>query len=177
VRQLNGTGLKRLHRSWRQRPLPRLGVLLESVQSPANVGSVIRTAASWRVDHLWCVAGATTPANARVGKTALGTDRYLPWTEHEDLASGLAAVRADGYRLVGLELADEAEAITAADLSGDVCLAVGHEDRGLSKDLLDACDQVVYLPQLGRVGSLNVAVAAAVALWELRRRSWDTAPS
>jgi tRNA (guanosine-2'-O-)-methyltransferase len=59
-----------------------------------------------------------------------------------------------------------------ADLSGDVCLAVGHEDRGLSAACLQSCDAVVYLPQLGRVGSLNVATAAAIALYEVRRQEW-----
>jgi tRNA (guanosine-2'-O-)-methyltransferase len=51
-----------------------------------------------------------------------------------------------------------------------VCLVVGHEDRGLSKTALAACDQVVFLPQLGRIGSLNVATATSIAIWEVRRR-------
>jgi tRNA (guanosine-2'-O-)-methyltransferase len=53
-----------------------------------------------------------------------------------------------------------------------VCLAVGHEDHGLSRGCLEACDHVAYLPLLGRVGSLNVASATAIALYEVRRRSW-----
>jgi tRNA (guanosine-2'-O-)-methyltransferase len=54
----------------------------------------------------------------------------------------------------------------------DICLAVGHEDHGLSAATLAACDAVAFLPQLGRVGSLNVATACAIALYELRRQSW-----
>ena len=53
-----------------------------------------------------------------------------------------------------------------------MCLAVGHEDHGLSKAGLAACDHVAYLPMLGRVGSLNVATAAAIAMYEVRRRAW-----
>ena len=57
-------------------------------------------------------------------------------------------------------------------LAADVCLAVGHEDHGLAKAGLAACDDVAYLPMLGRVGSLNVATAGAIAMYEVRRRAW-----
>ena len=58
-------------------------------------------------------------------------------------------------------------------LTDATCLVVGHEDRGLPRPTLDACDDVAFLPQLGKVGSLNVAVATAVALYELRRHEWS----
>ena len=59
-----------------------------------------------------------------------------------------------------------------APLGGDVCLALGNEDRGCSAALLAAADAVAYIPQAGKVGSLNVAAAAAIALAEARRREW-----
>ena len=61
------------------------------------------------------------------------------------------------------------------DLAGDVCLVVGHEEHGLSKATLATCDRVGFVPLLGRVGSLNVATATALALYEVRRQEW-TAP-
>ncbi len=62
------------------------------------------------------------------------------------------------------------------DLRGPVCLAVGHEDRGLSKELLGACDELGYVPQLGRIGSLNVGTATAIACYEVRRSAWTASP-
>jgi len=59
-----------------------------------------------------------------------------------------------------------------ADLTGPTCLVIGHEDRGLSKAALAECDHVVYLPQLGRVGSLNVATATSIAIYEARRQAF-----
>jgi len=56
----------------------------------------------------------------------------------------------------------------------DVCLAVGHEDHGLAAATLRACDAVGFIPLLGRVGSLNVATAAAIGMYEIRRREWAT---
>jgi tRNA (guanosine-2'-O-)-methyltransferase len=54
----------------------------------------------------------------------------------------------------------------------DACIAIGNEDHGLAAGTLAACDAVAFIPQLGRVGSLNVATAAAIALFEVRRRDW-----
>jgi tRNA (guanosine-2'-O-)-methyltransferase len=75
-------------------------------------------------------------------------------------------------RLVAIEQAEPAVPLHAAALGGDVCLALGNEDHGCSSALLAVADQVAYIPQVGRVGSLNVAAAAAVALAEVRRREW-----
>ena len=171
-RPLDSTGLKRLHRTWRRRTQGRVGLLLDGVQSPFNVGAIVRTAAALSVDHLWLVGRTASPADAKTGKTALGTQRYLDWTWHDTAADAATAAREDGYALVGLELTAEATPLPEARLGADVCLVVGHEDRGLVPATLALCDEVVFIPQLGRVGSLNVATATAIALYEVRRREW-----
>ena len=173
MKQLSGTELKRLHRQWRKNEPPRLSILLEGLGGPFNLGAILRTAAAYRVEHLYLAGMQIDPTSTNVGKTALGADRYVPWTVHEDWASGAQAARDAGFRLVGLELADQAVPMHEADLSGPTCLVIGHEDRGLSKTALGDCDGVVFLPQLGRIGSLNVATATSIAIWEARRHSWE----
>jgi tRNA (guanosine-2'-O-)-methyltransferase len=172
VRQLDGTGLKRLHRDWRRRSTGRLAVVLEDVQGPFNVGAIVRTAASYRVDQVWCAGGTPALDSAKVGKTALGCERYLQWHLTDTAEAAITLARAAGYQVVGLELAQDALPLHEARLAADVCLVIGHEDRGVRPVTLDQCDAVVYLPQLGRVGSLNVATATSIALYELRRREW-----
>jgi len=61
-------------------------------------------------------------------------------------------------------------------LGDATCLVVGHEDRGCTPATLAACDAVAYLPLLGKVGSLNVATAASIACYEVRRQTWERAP-
>lgn len=173
--QLDGTGMKRLHREWRRRTASRVALVLDGVQNPFNVGAIVRTAAAERVDHLW-IAGGTSPAHAKVDKTALGTARYLTWTEVEGGPAAVAAARAAGYRVVAIELTTEAVPLHDAALDGDVALVIGHEDRGVTPATLAACDQVAFIPQLGKVGSLNVAAAAAIAIYETRRRDWTAGP-
>ena len=172
MRTLTGTELKRQHRDWRRRTEGRMALLLDGVQTPYNVGSILRTAAAYRVDHLWLVPPTESPDHPKTQKTALGSQRFLTWTADLDVDGAADAVATDGYVLVGVELAEGARPLHELDLTGDVCLAVGHEDRGLSKACLARCADVGYLPQLGAIGSLNVAVAASIAMYEVRRQAW-----
>ena len=176
MKQLDGTGLKRLHRDWRRRTEGRLGLILDDVQGPFNVGGIIRTAAALRVDDVWLTGRTPAPDDTKVGKTALGTQRYVTFHREATGPEAVAAARALGYRPIGLELADEAVPLHEVSASDrDVCLVVGHEDRGCSAATLAACDEVAFVPLLGKVGSLNVAAAAAIACYEVRRQAWAAA--
>jgi tRNA (guanosine-2'-O-)-methyltransferase len=172
VKQLDGTGMKRLHRVWRRQTEGRLALILDDVQGPFNVGSIIRTAASLRIDDVWLAGHTPEPGDGKVAKTALGTDRYLTFHRVTDATAATDAARAAGYRVVAIELADEAVPLHELQLGDDTCLVVGHEDRGCTPATLAACDAVAYLPLLGKVGSLNVATAASIACYEVRRRAW-----
>ena len=176
MKQLVGTGMKRLHREWRRRTQGRLGLVLDDVQGPFNVGAIIRTAAALRVDDVWLTARTPDPEDVKVGKTALGTQRYLTFHREEHTLTALAAARAADYQVVAIELADGAGALHDLALGPATCLVVGHEDRGCTSAVLAACDAVAYLPLLGKVGSLNVATAASVACYEVRRQGWMAGP-
>ncbi|MBW3546882.1 MAG: TrmH family RNA methyltransferase [Actinobacteria bacterium] len=177
MKNLGDTDLKRLHRHWRRRTAGRLAVLLDSVQTPFNVGAIVRTAAAERVEHLYVAGASAFPDHPRSRKISLGTERSVPWTGYETAAEAVAAVRDAGLFLLGIELADGAVPLHEVALPDDVCLALGHEDRGLSARTLEACDAVAFVPQLGRGGSLNVASAAAIAMYEVRRREWSCSPA
>ena len=174
MRQLDGTGMKRLHREWRHRTEGRLGLVLDDVQGPFNVGAIIRTAAALRADDVWLAGNTPDPDDTKVGKTALGTQRYLTFHRVDDATSAATAARAAGYRVVAIELAEGAVPLHEHVLGSATCIVVGHEDRGCSPAALDACDAVAYLPLLGKVGSLNVATAAAIAFYEVRRQGWTS---
>jgi tRNA (guanosine-2'-O-)-methyltransferase len=172
MKPLDPTGLKRLHREWRHRTEGRLALILDSVQGPFNVGSILRTAAAYRVEHVWLAGATATPRLPSVQKTALGTDRYLTFSTVERAVDAVADARDQGLHVVAVELAYEARPLHEVGLGGAVCFVIGNEDHGVSAAALRACDRVAYLPQLGKVGSLNVAVAASLALYEARRQEW-----
>jgi tRNA (guanosine-2'-O-)-methyltransferase len=172
-RQLRPTEVKRLNREWRRAGDARLALLLDSVAQPFNVGSIIRTAAAFGAEHLW-LCGSTAPlGHPGVARTALGTQRLVQATVEANPVAAAKAAAAAGLRVVAVELATGAVPLPEAPLDGDVCLAIGNEDRGCTAALLAVADAIAYIPQSGRVGSLNVAVAAAVAMAEARRGTWS----
>lgn len=171
-RQLRPTEVKRLNREWRRATEARLALLLDSVGQPFNVGSIIRSAAAFGAERLWLCGNTAPVSHPSVGKTALGTARFVIAEQEPDPVAAAKAARAAGLRVVAIELASGALPLHEAPLDGDVCLAIGNEDHGCSAALLAAADAVAYIPQPSRVGSLNVAVAAAIAIAEARRREW-----
>jgi tRNA (guanosine-2'-O-)-methyltransferase len=154
TRQLGQTEVKRLNRSWRQSTQARIFLLLDAVSQPFNVGSIIRTAAAFGVEHVWLCGDTADPNHPSARKTALGTGRLLSFEQVGSAPAAAAAVKAAGLRLVAVELAEGAVPLHDAAIAGDVCLALGNEDRGCSPGLLAAADQTAYIPQIGRVGSL-----------------------
>jgi tRNA (guanosine-2'-O-)-methyltransferase len=172
VKPLGRTDLKRLHRYWRRRTEGRVALLLDSVQNPYNLGTIARHAAAYRVEQAWLVGDPQAFGHPKARKTAMGTDRLVPWQFVATPAEGLAAAAGAGFRLVGVELVADAQPLFAVDFSVPTCLVLGHEERGLSPVSLGRCDETAFIPQLGKVGSLNVAAAAAIALYEARRHEW-----
>ncbi len=172
MKQFGSTDLKRLHRTWRKFASSNVAVILDGVAQPFNVGAIVRTAAAYRISDLWLVGQTPGPDNAKVARTALGSERFIAVHRSDDTTSALSEARAKGYHIVGLELADGAVPIHELGDIAHIALVIGHEDRGLRPEVLDACDMVTFLPQLGKIGSLNVATATSIALYELRRREW-----
>lgn len=171
-RPLGSTDLKRLHREWRRQAPGEIALLADSVATPYNLGSILRTAAAMRISDVFLAGQSPGETVGGVQKTALGSQRFLQFHHHHEPADAVAAIKAAGYRLVGIELAEGAVPIHQANLTGKVCLAVGHEDRGLSTAVFDGADALAFIPQLGKIGSLNVATAASIAIYEARRQGW-----
>jgi tRNA (guanosine-2'-O-)-methyltransferase len=170
MKPLNPTETKRLNRSWRHREHGRLAVLLDHVQGPFNIGSILRTAAALQIDNIYGIGINVGWTDTKVQKTAMGTHRFLQLAAYDDADEAIAAVKGDGFELVGLELTANARPLWEVDLRNDTCIVVGHEDRGVSPVVLNSCREVAYVPQLGRVGSMNVANAASIACYEARRQ-------
>ena len=148
-------------------PVFRRAVLLENVQDPGNVGTVIRTAAAMGVDTvLLCGACADlySPKTARATMGAVFRERVLRCTIDE--ARSFADL--NGLRLYGAALSDRAADIRTLDLQNAV-VAIGSEGQGLSAELLRICDGELIIPMSPGSESLNAAVAAAVVLWEMAR--------
>lgn len=144
-------------------------LLLEDVQDPGNVGSMIRTAAAAGVDQVVLsphCAFAWSPKALRAGQ---GAHFLTTLVENADVDGWLATFRAAGGTLVATVVGD-APSVYAADLRGRIALAIGSEGGGLSAALLARAEQRVTIPMAAGSESLNAAAAAAVVLFEATRQ-------
>ncbi len=169
MKALTTTEIKRVNREWRRRTTGELSLALVSLSNPFNVGSIYRTAAVLGVDTIYLVGATPGPGEAKVHKTGLGTEHGVVTVRVPslpDLAHG-----SDG-RLVAVELAEGATALHEFTFAAGDCLVLGSEGHGLSPASLAVCDAAVFVPQPGKVASLNVASAAGLAAYEVRRQQW-----
>ena len=141
-------------------------ILLEDIQDPGNLGSILRTAAAAGCDAAFLSTGCADVWSPKVMRAAMGGHFALSIHEHADLFN-VAAV------FEGTIFASSLQASTSLydnDLKGRVALAFGNEGAGLSQEISGVCSQLITIPMPGKVESLNVAAAAAVCLFEATRQ-------
>jgi 23S rRNA (guanosine2251-2'-O)-methyltransferase len=148
---------------------PPLLLVLEGLTDPRNLGACLRSADGAGVDAVVVPRSRTAPLNAAARNVASGAAETVPVIAVANLARTLDWLRQRGLALVGL--AGEGEvAPWETDLAGPVAVLMGSEDKGLRRLSREACDVLVRLPMQGQVESLNVSVAAGIALYEVVRQ-------
>lgn len=147
----------------------RLVLVLEDLIEHTNVGAAFRAAAGLGADAVLVSPRCADPLYRRSVKVSMGTVFQVPWTRIGGWTDAVSALHAADFQLAALALRDDAVPLAeyAADRPEKVALVLGTEGDGLSRTALAAADAVVTIPMRGGVDSLNVASAAAVALWAL----------
>lgn len=144
-------------------------VALDQIQDPQNLGACLRLADAAGVVGLVIGGSGQAPINGVVAKIASGALDTVPIVQVGNLASGLQILADRGIWLIGTD--DSAtENYADTDMLGPICFVFGSEGSGLRQRTRDVCDFLVSIPIEGHVGSLNVASAAAVCLFEARRQ-------
>jgi 23S rRNA (guanosine2251-2'-O)-methyltransferase len=146
-----------------------IALVLDQVTDPHNVGAILRTAAAFAVAAVITTARHSPEATGVLAKSASGALEYVPLVTVQNLARALEALRERGYLLVGLDSSGENDIADAA-LRAPLALILGAEGKGLRHLTRTTCDVVARLALPGRVKSLNVSNAAAVALYIASRR-------
>lgn len=150
---------------------PALLLVLDGVQDPRNLGACLRTADAVGVQALIVPKDRAASLTPAARKVACGAAETVPFQRVTNLARTLQELRAAGLVVVGA--APEAKtSFYEADLTGPVAIVLGGEERGLRRLTRQRCDFLVSIPLTGTVASLNVGVAAALLLYEVRRQRW-----
>lgn len=141
-------------------------LIAHNIRSLHNVGSLFRSADAFGVERLYLTGFTATPPRSEIAKVALGAEDRVPWTQADDILALLAELRQAGYAIIALDNREGAEPIqTVAPQVEKVVLIVGNEVEGIESVVLGATDRIVEIPMPGRKRSLNVSVAAGIALF------------
>lgn len=141
-------------------------LILDHIQDPQNLGTLIRTAEAVGVDGLILPdrrAAGVTPA---VSNASAGAVEHLPVAQVTNLNRTIEQLKKKGAWVVGLDTGDDAISLDKADLTGPLALVVGGEGSGLSRLTREKCDFIVQLPMVGQVESLNASVAGSIVLYQ-----------
>ena len=142
-------------------------IVLEDLQDPGNVGTVLRTAGAMGIDGVILVGACADPYNHKAVRASMGAVFREPFC-NVTLSELEGILKRNGLRLYGAALADECRDIRDVELN-NCAVAIGSEGHGLSEKLLELCDEKVIIPMDERCESLNAAVAAAIIMWEMAR--------
>lgn len=145
-------------------------VVLENINNPTNLGVILRCAAGLDVDAFLLDPTCCDPLYRRSGRVSMGEAYSTPYARLGLFPEGLDPIRAAGFRLVALTPTEDATSLDDLSIKPDerIALMLGSEGPGLSDEALDAADIRVRIPMSGRVDSINVGSAAAVAFYGLR---------
>lgn len=152
-------------------------LVLHNVRSAYNVGAVFRTADGAGVDHIYLTGYTPAPPDGTrlymtkpermIIKTALGSHEYVSWSQHAHFEDVAQDFKSQNVHIVALEQGAGSVDYRAYKPSGDMALVLGNEPVGIDPETLAWCETLVEIPMRGQKQSLNVSVAAGIAMYAL----------
>ncbi len=144
-------------------------IVLDDILDTYNIGSIFRLADAVGAKKIYLCRGSETPPNHRIKKASVGTWQWVEWEYFKQTTDAIKNLKSKikNLKVIGVELDKRSIDYTKADYTLPVALVVGHESDGISPEVLDMCDEIVQLPQLGINKSLNVMVSLGIVLYKV----------
>ncbi|MDD4287664.1 MAG: RNA methyltransferase [Candidatus Peribacteraceae bacterium] len=142
-------------------------IVLDSLKSAYNVGSIFRLADALLITKVYICGQTIIPPNHKLKTTSRGTERWVPWEYRKSAVETVRGLKEAGVFILCAELTAESIDYKKICPSFPVCLILGREYDGVSPEILGLADSIVSLPIYGMTNSLNVASTASVLLYEL----------
>ncbi len=140
-------------------------LILDQVTDPHNVGAILRSACAFGVDGMVMQRKNSPELTGVLAKTATGAVEHVPVAYEINLSDTIDTLKGHGFTVIGLD--EHAETIADVQKGGKIAFVLGAEGTGMRPKVKEHCDQVVSLPTVGPIESLNVSNAAAIALYAL----------
>lgn len=144
-------------------------LILDSIQDPHNVGAIIRTAECAGVKSIITTIHNSAPINETVTKTSVGAIEHLKISQAGNLINVINVLKKEGFWIAGTSL-KSSKNIFETKFTFPLALVVGNEEKGLRRLTEENCDILVKIPLKGKIQSLNVSVAAGIALFEITKQ-------
>nr|WP_218625295.1 RNA methyltransferase [Mucilaginibacter sp. dw_454] len=145
-----------------------VAVVLDSVRSMHNIGSIFRTSDGFAVEQVILCGITAQPPHREIEKTALGATASINWSYHEDAVKAIKKLRADGYQIIAIEQAEDSVMLNGftPDKNAKYALIFGNEVNGVSDEVMEIIDTCIEIPQFGTKHSFNIVVSAGIVLWD-----------
>lgn len=149
-------------------------VILHNIRSAHNVGSIFRTADAAGVKKIYLTGYTPTPVDRfgrvqkEIAKTALGAEKYIEWEYKKEIGSVIQKLQGKKCSVVAVEQAPHSKSFQVFKPVKNTVFVFGNEVRGLSKQVLEKCDEIIEIPMRGKKESLNVAVSAGIILFGVK---------
>ena len=144
-------------------------LILDRITDVRNFGAIVRTAECAGLDGIVIAEKGNAPITGDAMKTSAGALNHVPICREKDIKKTLALLRENGIQIVACTEKTE-KSIYSLNLKGPIALIMGSEEDGISDSLLKDADELARIPLKGKIGSLNVSVAAGIALYEVVRQ-------
>ena len=143
-------------------------LVLDNIRSGQNVGACFRSADAFRIQGLDLCGITCHPPHRDILKSALGASDHVPWVAHDTTLDAVLSLKESGWKVAALEQAPNSLGLhqRTPATTDQWALVLGNEVRGVSEEVLSACDAVIEMPQYGVKQSINVSVCAGVVLWQ-----------
>ncbi len=151
------------------RERPAFLVLLDEIQDPHNLGSVLRSADASGADAVIIPKRRSATLTPIVAKTSAGAVEYVPVCKVVNLSKTIDKLKENGIWVTGADM-DGDKLYYDEDFKGHTALVIGNEGQGISRLVREKCDFLVRIPMKGKVNSLNASVSASILMYEVRRQ-------
>ncbi len=146
-----------------------LGLALETIQDPGNIGAIVRSAVAVGIDGMLVSSDSVDLTNPKIIRATAGQWFRCAMQTTDDLTDEIGKLQSQGVKAIAT-LANAQKTYWEYDFTQPTLILLGNEGKGLSEELIELADEGISIPQSNRVESLNVAVSAALLLYEAKRQ-------
>lgn len=144
-------------------------IVLENLQDPGNIGTIIRSAQAFGIDGVVFVGNCVDIYSPKVLRSTMGTAFSMPIYKFSSVVEAREELKKNGCEILGAVLDENSEKLSQIKLKDKCAVMIGNEANGLTELAKSSCDSFIYIEMSGNAESLNAAVAASVIMWEMQK--------